>query len=282
MSLAEYQRKRRFNRTPEPAGKQAANGGRSFVIQKHEAGRLHYDFRLELDGVLKSWAVPKGPSIDPSVKRLAMQVEDHPVAYGSFEGVIPEGEYGGGTVMLWDRGYWEPVGDPHEGYQQGRLKFTLHGEKLRGGWMLIRTGSRSQSERDRRRWLLFKERDEEAKPEKDGDVLEELPFSVSTRRTLDRIAADRDSVWKSSPKANGKLPAARSAPNEGDTSSYDGLKEQLAGVRLTHPDKVLYPEQGITKLDLAAYYMRRRGSKALHREHGQGRTPWKDFHRLPT
>src|SRR5438309_1983730 len=128
MALREYRRKRHFERTPEPEGKQALPGGHSFVVQKHRARQLHYDFRLELDGALKSWAVPKGPSLDPSVKRLAMQVEDHPVDYGTFEGIIPQGEYGGGTVMLWDRGEWEPIGDPHEGYGRGRLKFKLHGQ----------------------------------------------------------------------------------------------------------------------------------------------------------
>src|ERR1700749_1043563 len=130
MTLRDYNRKRHFDKTAEPAGKEAPTGGRSFVIQKHAASHLHYDFRLELDGVLKSWAVPKGPSLDPSVKRLAMHVEDHPVDYGGFEGIIPEGEYGGGTVMLWDRGSWEPVGDAQEGYKKRTLKVILHGARL--------------------------------------------------------------------------------------------------------------------------------------------------------
>src|ERR1700676_1346512 len=125
MGLVEYKRKRHFQRTPEPAGKKGAKGGRSFVVQKHAASHLHYDFRLELDGVLKSWAVPKAQSLDPKVKRLAMQVEDHPLDYGGFEGIIPKGEYGGGTVMLWDRGWWEPVGDPASGYTKGDFKFIL-------------------------------------------------------------------------------------------------------------------------------------------------------------
>jgi bifunctional non-homologous end joining protein LigD len=269
MSLREYQRKRHFRRTPEPAGKSSRARGSSYVVQKHAASHLHYDFRLELDGTLKSWAVPKGPSLDPAVKRLAMQVEDHPVDYGSFEGIIPEGEYGGGTVMLWDRGDWEPVGDPREGYKTGKLKFKLHGEKLRGGWMLVRTGSASGSEKDRRQWLLFKERDEEARPAAKGDVLEKLPLSVSTGRSLEEIAAERDWVWNA--KANGKSKkVARTQPSSRRTAparpakkirapqsvkdGYDASAQELAGVRLTSPDKVLYPEQGITKLELANYY----------------------------
>src|SRR5690348_9103037 len=154
MVLEKYKAKRNFTKTPEPAGSAevarraaAKKSARFFCVQKHLASHLHYDFRLEYDGVLKSWAVPKGPSLDPSVKRLAMHVEDHPVEYGSFEGIIPQGEYGGGTVMLWDRGDWEPVGNPHEDYRSGRLKFKLHGEKLRGQWMLVRTGKDSRSEK---------------------------------------------------------------------------------------------------------------------------------------
>ena len=150
MGLREYRRKRNFKATPEPAGKSSRAGRRrstdlTFVIQKHAASRLHYDFRLELDGTLKSWAVPKGPSLDPADKRLAMQVEDHPLEYGGFEGTIPKGEYGGGTVMVWDRGTWEPVGDPRKGYRDGNLKFTLDGEKLHGGWVLVRIRGRASA-----------------------------------------------------------------------------------------------------------------------------------------
>jgi bifunctional non-homologous end joining protein LigD len=131
MSLDRYREKRSFANSPEPQGElEASPAGNLYVIQKHAASHLHYDLRLELDGVLKSWALPKGPSLDPAQKRLAVHVEDHPVEYGSFEGIIPEGEYGGGTVMLWDRGKWEPLGDPREGYAKGDLKFRLHGEKL--------------------------------------------------------------------------------------------------------------------------------------------------------
>ena len=147
MALKEYHRKRHFDRTPEPKGKQAAAIGHSYVIQKHDASHLHYDFRLELDGVLLSWAVPKGPSLNPSQRRLAIHVEDHPVDYGGFEGIIPQGEYGGGTVMLWDRGEWEPIGDPREGMREGKLKFELHGEKLHGGWMLVRRGGACRGRR---------------------------------------------------------------------------------------------------------------------------------------
>ena len=143
--LAEYRRKRDFAVTPEPRGKPTGRPrGRSFVVQKHTASRLHYDFRLELDGVLKSWAIPKGPSLDPADKRLAMQTEDHPLEYGGFEGIIPEGEYGAGTVLVWDRGTWEPLDEGRPHLERGTLSFRLRGEKLRGRWALVRIRARDK------------------------------------------------------------------------------------------------------------------------------------------
>jgi bifunctional non-homologous end joining protein LigD len=195
--LSDYRAKRRFDRTAEPAPKVSrSRSGRLFVIQKHDATRLHYDFRLEHDGVLKSWAIPKGPSLDPSERVLAVQVEDHPVDYGSFEGVIPEGEYGGGTVLLWDRGTWEPVTDAAEGLRTGKLKFKLHGKKLRGGWMLVRMHSRAGDE-EGKNWLLIKERDQEAVPLTKGDVRQDDPLSVKSGRDIPEIAEARDRVWSS-------------------------------------------------------------------------------------
>jgi bifunctional non-homologous end joining protein LigD len=180
-SLTEYKKKRKFDKTPEPGPKKKrTKSGRMFVVQKHRATQLHYDFRLEEDGVLKSWAVPKGPSLDPTVKRLAMQVEDHPVDYAKFEGVIPEGEYGGGTVMVWDYGTYEPEQeDVSAALRKGELKFTLDGQKLKGGWVLVRT-------RDRQ-WLLIKHRDYYNTEE---EVAELAPASILTRRTLAEIAED--------------------------------------------------------------------------------------------
>src|SRR5437868_11985790 len=201
MALEEYRRKRDFRKTPEPAGaaapRQQAGDGLSFVIQKHAARRLHYDFRLELDGVLKSWAVPKGPSLDPGEKRLAVHVEDHPLDYGAFEGVIPEGEYGGGTVLLWDRGTWMPADpDPDAAYRKGSLKFTLNGEKLHGNWALVRMGGKAANERHEN-WLLIKERDAAAVPQSGDAVVTDNPLSVASGRSLDAIAADRERVWHS-------------------------------------------------------------------------------------
>jgi bifunctional non-homologous end joining protein LigD len=206
MALEEYRRKRDFRKTPEPAGTAAAHRktskGLAFVIQKHAARRLHYDFRLELDGVLKSWAVPKGPSLDPGEKRLAVHVEDHPLDYGEFEGVIPEGEYGGGTVLLWDRGTWTPAElDPQAAYRIGSLKFTLDGEKLHGKWALVRMGGKAAGER-RENWLLIKERDEAAMPDSGDAVVADNPLSVASGRSLHAIAADRDWVWHSKQDEN--------------------------------------------------------------------------------
>src|SRR5712671_2699322 len=163
MSLSKYHQKRQFSKTPEPKGKVTQNQGPlTFVIQKHAASQLHYDFRLELDGVLKSWAVPKGPSLDPADKRLAMHVEDHPVEYGSFEGIIPKGQYGGGTVMLWDYGTWKPEGDARKQYAEGRLSFELKGKKLRGSFHLVRTRGKKDDD-GKRSWLLFKGSDSQAR-----------------------------------------------------------------------------------------------------------------------
>ncbi len=191
MGLSEYKSKRNFNVTPEPAG-DAAGGkkegtGLLYVIQKHRASQLHYDFRLEWNGVLLSWAVPKGPSVDPAVKRLAMQVEDHPVEYGKFEGVIPEEEYGGGTVMVWDEGTWEPESeDVDAALKKGDLKFTLHGKKLEGSWVLVRTRGFG-SGKGRSTWLLIKHRDAHAGK---GEITEEKPYSAATRRLLADIARE--------------------------------------------------------------------------------------------
>src|SRR5262245_26398768 len=199
MGLQTYWTKRDFKKTPEPRGspRKRARTGWSFVVQKHAASHLHYDFRLELDGVLLSWAVPKGPSFDPADKRLAMQTEDHPIEYGSFEGVIPKGQYGGGTVMLWDRGTWTPARDARKDLARARLKFTLDGNKLKGGWMLVRTrGGKYGEKKADRTWLLFKENDAYAKAG-GRPIVDVAPDSVASGRTLDAIASARAHVWQS-------------------------------------------------------------------------------------
>jgi len=188
MTLSKYREKRNFAQTPEPAGtpksSRGANHARMFVVQKHRASQLHYDFRLEYGNVLLSWAIPKGPSLDPSVKRLAMQVEDHPVEYANFEGAIPEGEYGGGTVMVWDKGTWIAESDNAEAaLQKGDLKFNLQGKKLRGSWVLVRT--RGYGSRSDRSWLLIKHKDRFASK---TDITETKPRSAVTNRLLADIA----------------------------------------------------------------------------------------------
>lgn len=186
MALEEYRRKRNFQKTPEPSAGRVKKRAEqlSYLIQKHDATRLHYDFRLELDGVLLSWAVTKGPSLNPADKRLAVRTEDHPLSYGAFEGTIPKGEYGGGTVMLWDTGTWEPLDDPQAGLKKGHLSFALNGKKLKGKWDLIRM----RTDEKRENWLLIKEDDEEASRSANEAYLEELAFSVASGRSMEEIA----------------------------------------------------------------------------------------------
>ena len=185
--LAEYNARRNFDSTGEPAGKiaRARRSGLRFLVQKHAATRLHYDFRLEWGGVLLSWAVTKGPSADPGEKRLAVRTEDHPTSYADFEGTIPKGEYGGGTVMLWDQGTWQPDGDPDEGLRSGKLSFALQGSRMKGGWALIRMRGMHKREN----WLLIKERDAHAR--RDAD---ELTGGAQTSIVTGRDRRDRKSV----------------------------------------------------------------------------------------
>lgn len=218
-ALDEYNRKRDFDATPEPSGASKAKRGSGrakksatpahalqFCIQKHDASHLHYDFRLELDGTLKSWAVPKGPSLDPKAKRLAVHVEDHPISYATFEGSIPEGHYGAGDVIVWDRGVWNPLSDPAEAYAKGRLKFELVGEKLGGVWNLVRTHMPGKKEQ----WFLIKHQDDFARPESDYDVVEAEPHSVLSERTLvPKKAAKKTSVKATAPKPVKPVAAAK-------------------------------------------------------------------------
>src|SRR5947207_2368269 len=228
MALEEYKRKRDFKKTPEPEGTVAKSKGpaRFFCVQKHLATHLHYDFRLEHNGVLLSWAVPKGPSLDPKTKRLAMKVEDHPVEYGEFEGVIPEG-YGAGIVLLWDVGTWQPdVTDIDAALKKGDLKFTLHGYKLKGSWVLVRTGGRYPGARagaspDGRSWLLIKHRDEWSG---DVDITEFAPKSVKSEGDFeDILAADMPAVWMSPAPPGG---AHRGAPRRKTTKREKKRKKK--------------------------------------------------------
>jgi bifunctional non-homologous end joining protein LigD len=202
-SLALYKAKRDFRKTAEPEGgppRARAADSLRFVIQKHAATHLHFDLRLELDGVMKSWAVPKGPSFDPTVKRLAMEVEDHPIEYNTFEGTIPKGQYGGGTVMIWDRGTYAPESGGgaaalRAGYERGDLKFVMDGERMRGSWVLVRT---RRDDRGRAQWLLIKHRDEHAR--EGSDIVAEELTSIVSDRTMEEIAAGRGATWSSSRK----------------------------------------------------------------------------------
>ncbi|WP_367716627.1 DNA polymerase ligase N-terminal domain-containing protein [Nitratireductor sp. GISD-1A_MAKvit] len=225
--LREYRAKRDFSKTTEPQHRQSAKNGEalSFVVQKHDASRLHYDFRLEWEGVLKSWAVTKGPSLDPSEKRLAVRTEDHPLSYGTFEGIIPESEYGGGTVMLWDRGHWEPEGEPGEGLKKGKLTFLLHGERLGGKWSLVRMKRDDKSEREN--WLLIKADDDAAS--KAEDVLKVHERSVETKRSLKEIAEASDAMpgWREPQLATlvERVPGGSGWLTE---MKYDGYRALLA------------------------------------------------------
>jgi DNA ligase D-like protein (predicted polymerase)/DNA ligase D-like protein (predicted 3'-phosphoesterase) len=215
-ALAAYNAMRDFTQSPEPSGELGASGEElSFVIQKHAARSLHYDFRLELDGSLKSWAVPKGPSLDPADKRMAVEVEDHPLSYASFEGTIPPKHYGAGTVIVWDRGHWVPEGDARAGLKAGHLKFDLKGEKLHGRWALVRMKPRANERQPA--WLLIKERDDAARPAAEFNVVEAQPDSVMT--------------------------PARAGP-----------AALPKGTRVTHPERVIDAASGATKGDLIAYY----------------------------
>jgi len=264
-ALRRYRGKRDFARTPEPSGRERPKRVRApadeftFVVQKHAARRLHYDFRLELGGVLLSWAIPKGPSLDPSEKRLAVRTEDHPLEYSDFEGVIPEGEYGGGAVMVWDRGRWAPEGDAEDGLKRGRLTFSLRGHKLVGRFHLVRTKGNGKAEN----WLFFKGK--EAAEVKDGagadEVTEREPKSVVSGRTVEEVAAAPDRVWHSNRQGD-------TAGDEGGGSSSVGdlgdliraiPKRLSSAVELTNLDKVLYPDQGLTKAALVAYYAAAQG-----------------------
>lgn len=219
MALEEYKRKRRFEQTPEPPAQVQKKTEHRFVVQKHDATRLHYDFRLQLDGVLKSWAVPKGPSLDPGDKRLAMEVEDHPVSYHDFEGIIPEGNYGAGSVMVWDVGTWQPLsalpvngkyvaGTDEEARQmlaKGDLKFRLEGKRLKGDFALIKMRGRRPGSKGNE-WLLIKKHDDAAV---EGYDIDEFDESVLSKRSLAEIAGDQGSAeWKSRPAGRGRLKAA--------------------------------------------------------------------------
>jgi len=223
VALELYRSKRDFTATAEPRGRRARKSGKSFVIQKHDATRLHYDLRLEMDGVLKSWAVTRGPSLVPTEKRLAVHVEDHPLDYGDFEGTIPKGEYGAGTVLLWDRGTWAPIGDMHKAYAKGHLEFELSGSKLAGRWHLVRMRGKPGEKREN--WLLIKGDDEFARSEGDPDILEERPESVKTGRDIPEIAAGRMAKASKASAAGKKMKSAAKSPAAGKAGAGQAVKD---------------------------------------------------------
>ena len=283
-TLTDYRAKRDFKKTAEPSGQSTIRPAEHprFVIQKHDATRLHYDLRLEVDGVFKSWAVTRGPSLDPKEKRLAVEVEDHPLDYGDFEGTIPKGQYGGGTVMLWDRGYWSPIGDKPapQALEDGELKFNIAGDRMKGSWVLVRM-QRDRTGGRRTNWLLIKHRDAWAKPD-DDDKLLAGNRSVASGRTMQQIAdgkgdvgpspfmlsrrkaAPPDAIWNSRPK--GEVPdrpeasplkrASAKPPSIEKAGAGVPDKERVLGLKISNPDKVLWPAgsgDAVTKRQLVDY-----------------------------
>jgi bifunctional non-homologous end joining protein LigD len=258
--LAPYRRKRDFRHTAEPSGRRAKVAPTRrlrFVVQKHDASRLHFDLRLECDGVFKSWAVTRGPSLDPGDRRLAVEVEDHPLDYGDFEGTIPEDQYGGGTVEIWDRGYWAPEAgfeDVGAALGQGELKFVMEGERLHGGWVIVRM--RGKERAGRKNWLLIKHRDSAA-VEGSGATLAAEDRSVASGRTMASIAAGRGKSPTPFMTAAAAKAESKSRPKP-KSRSKAGSESVVRGVAISHADKVLWPDAGdgaaVTKLDLARYY----------------------------
>lgn len=250
-SLKSYREKRDFSKTEEPEGasepQRVSRRGGIFVIHEHDASRLHYDLRLEHGGVLWSWAVTRGPSLDPSEKRLAVQVEDHPLDYAGFEGTIPAGEYGGGAVIVWDEGRWTPKGDPAEGMDKGRLSFTLEGRKLRGGWHLVRMKPRPREKAPN--WLLIKDEDREAR--ETGDILQEMPRSARSNRTVEEVGGKEEQPAPPTRKARANEPVAPKAKSKKEDL---GKPVTIEGVRVSSPRRQLWPEAKFTKTDLIDYY----------------------------